>query len=154
MTAPPAIAAATAAVGFLTDLAGTAQANAAYNSAGKAAQSASQYNSRLIDLNLNRQLDLIASDLRTFSSKQRAQISKSGVALSSKSSLVVMNEALNNFEKEAVIARENARFQQVQERFNLNQQQAVLEQQRKARGIQGVASAVGSSASLFASLRS
>lgn len=152
MAAPVAIAAIPAVIGLITDVAGTAQANAAYNSAGKAAQSAAQYNSRLIDLNLNRQLELVASDLRTFSSTQRSQIAKSGVALSSKSSLIVMDEALRNFEKEAVIAKENARFQKAQEQFNLQQQQAVFAQQRKASGIQGILSTATGAASLFSSL--
>ena len=153
MAAPAALPVITAGIGILTDIAGTAQANAAYNSAGTAAMSAAQYNSSLIDLNLNRQLDSISSDLRTFSSTQRAQISKSGVSVSSKSSLLVMSEALRNFEKESVIAKENARFRQQQEQFNLNQQLSVLNQQKKASGIQGILSSASAGASLFSSLQ-
>ena len=98
-----------ASIGLFSQLAGTAQSASSYNSAGDAAISAAQYNSGLIDLNLERQLNEKAAQLKTFSGTQQAQISAAGVGLGTRSSLAIMNQALQNFEKEAVIEKENAK---------------------------------------------
>ena len=148
MGAPTAI----ASIGLGQGLAGTALSVSSYNSAGKAGVSASQYNSKLIDLNLNRQLDSLALELRSFNSKQTAQIAKSGVSVHSKSSLIVMNEALSRFEKEAVLAKENAHLQQQQELFAAQQHQEALRTQSISSGLQGVAQLGFGLTSLFSSL--
>lgn len=148
MGAPAAI----ASIGIIQNLAGTASASAAYNAAGKAALSAAEYNSKLIDRNLNLELDSISRELRTFSSTQRAQIAASGVALSSKSALAVMNESLRTFEKETVIAKENARLQINQEQFNARQQRDALRLQATASSIKGIASSALDLGNLFSSL--
>lgn len=146
MTAPSAI---LAGIGLFTNLASTASSASAYNSAGNAGLTAAAYNSKLIDLNLNRELDEIASELRTFSSTQKAQIAASGVSVHSKSSLVVMNEALSNFEKESVIAKENARLQKSQELFSARQQQEIFRKQSLSSSIGGLLETGTSVLSLF-----
>lgn len=140
-------------IGIVTGLLGTASSVSSYNSAGDAALSAAQYNSKLIDLNLNRELDSISRELRTFSSSQQAQIAASGVSVSSKSSLVLMNEALTNFENEAVIAKENAKLQKETELFAAKQQQQVSKTQGRESGIGGIANAIVQGISLFDSLK-
>ncbi len=152
MSAPSSLGPTTAALGIFADVAGTAQANSAYNSAGDAALSSFEYNSKLIDLNLNRQLDSIAAELKTHNSKQRAQIAKSNISLTSKSSLVLMNEAISNFEKESVLAKENAALQKKSELFKAKQQRDVFRTQATGRTLEGISSAITSTASLFESL--
>ena len=149
MTAPSAI---LTGIGLFTNLIGTASSVSSYNSAGNAGLTAAAYNSKLIDLNLSRELDSIASELKTFTSTQKAQIAASGVSVNSKSSLVIMNEALTKFEKEAVVAKENARLQKAQELFSARQQQEVLRQQALSTGLSGLANTALSAVSLFSIL--
>ncbi len=139
-------AAAFAAIGIITELAGTAQAVSAYNSAGKAGVAAAQYNVKLNEINLNRELNVLSSELKSFSGKQKADIAASGVSVGSKSALFAMNQALSNFEKEALIARENTRFQNDLLLFEAKQQQKAFKAQGKARLLQGLTSAAGSAA--------
>jgi len=148
MGAPTAI----ASIGIITNLVGTASASASYNAAGTAALSAAQYNSKLIERNLNLELNSISRELRTFSSTQRAQIAASGVSVSSKSALAVMNESLRSFEKEAVISRENARLKINQEQFNARQQRDALRLEARASSIKGIARSALDLGNLFRSL--
>ena len=152
MSSPEQLGTITSGLGILSEIGGTALASSAYKSAGDAALSAAQYNSQLIDLNLNRQLDSLAGELRTFTSSQRAQIAKSGVSLTSKSALIVQSEAISNFAKEAVLAKENAKFGKDQQMFAAQQQRSALRTQSFANLLGGLSSAAFSSASLFADL--
>ena len=152
MAAPEQIGAVSSGLGILSQIGGTALTSSSYNSAGAAAISAAQYNSQLIDLNLNRQLDTKAAELRTFSSSQRAQIAKSGVSLTSKSALIVMSEAISNFAKEGILLKENAMFEQRQQLFAAHQQQSALRTQSFASLLGGIGSAALSAGELFADL--
>ncbi len=136
-----------------TQIFGSAQSAAAYGAAGNAAISAAQYNSKLIDRNLSRQLDSIGSDVRTFVSTQRAQIAASGVSVTSKSALTLANETLTNFEKEVVIAKENATLQKNQQIFQAKQQQKALKSQGISSLLLGVTGAGLDVSSLLGSLR-
>lgn len=149
MTAPTSLGATTAGLGILGDIAGTAQSVSSYNSAGSAAISAAGYNIGVIDINLNRQLNDIALELRSFSSRQKSQIAASGVKVTSKSALVVMNDALSKFEKEAVLARENAELQKNRELFVAEQQQQALKTQRTGSILEGIFSGGQSITSLL-----
>ena len=141
-------------VGILSQVAGTAQSISSYNSAGNAALSAFQYNSKLIDLNKNRQLDQLATELRTFSSTQQADIARSGISVNSKSALQTMSDTLSSFEKEAMMVKENAKLERTRELAEFTAQKAQISAQKKAAFIQGLTGAAGGGASLFSSLSS
>lgn len=144
MGAPAAI---FAGIGLITDIAGTAQSVSAYNSAGKAGIAAAQYNTKILDINLNRELNSLSSELRTFTGKQKADIAASGVSVTSKSALFAVSQSLANFEKESIVLKENAEFEKEQILFAARQQQKAFKAQGKARLLQGISSAVGGAGS-------
>lgn len=152
MTSPTGLGTTTAGIGILGDIAGTAQSVSSYNSAGDAAISAAGYNIGVIDVNLSRQLDSIALELSSFSSRQKSQIAASGVKLSSKSSLAVMSDSLAKFEKEAVLARENAELAKNRELFVANQQVQALKTQRTGSILEGIFSGAQGITSLLSEL--
>ena len=60
-----------------------------------------------------------------------------------------MSEAIGNFEKEAVLAKENAKFGKDQQMFAAQQQRSALRTQSFANLLGGLSSAAFSAASLF-----
>jgi Tfp pilus assembly PilM family ATPase len=150
---PTALGAATGALGILGNIAGTAQSVSSYNSAGSAALSAAGYNIGVIDVNLNRQLDSIALELRSFNSRQKSQVASSGVSVTSKSALFIMNDSLAKFGKEVVLAKENAELQKTRELFVAKQQDKALSTQGTARTLQGIFGAAQGITSLLGALK-
>lgn len=142
---------------------GAALQASSYRAAGSAAMSAARYNAQLINLNLGRQLTTLSRQIRTISGSQRAAGGQGDIAISSKSTLAIINDTLSGFEREALLTRNSAKVETEKVLFEGRSQEASLEnqaraavfagetqaKQAKARVVSGAASSFGS---LFSSL--
>ena len=111
---------------------GAALQAASYRAAGSAAMSAARYNAQLINLNLGRQLTTLSRQIRTLSGSQRAAGGVGDIAIGSKSTLAVINDALSGFEREALLTRNTAKVETEKVLFEGRATAAALENQARA----------------------
>ena len=138
---------------------GAALQASSYRSAGSAAMSAARYNAQLINLNLGRQLHTLSRQIRTVTGSQRAAGGVGDIAIGSKSTLAVINDAISGFERESLLTRNSAKVETEKVLFEGRSQQASLENQARSAIFSGEvqakrarASAVSGAASSFGSL--
>lgn len=96
---------------------------AGFRAAGNNAMAAAQYNTKLVDVNLQRQLSDMARQISLVSGAQTAAASASGFSVTSKSTLQVMDESLASFEREILRLQNNAQ----------NEKQGILFEGRSAK---------------------
>lgn len=77
---------------------GTSQQIGAYKAAGSASMASAKYNKQLEDVASQKRETDLGRQLASVMSTQRAQLGASGVSISSKSALALMNESISAFE--------------------------------------------------------
>lgn len=108
----------------------------AYRNNAATAQSVAKYNQSLEILNTNRNLDSLSRTIRKTISSQRVQAISQGISSGSKSSLLVMADTLNNFNRQQVNLKADSRIRQQQIQFNADLESYNFENQARAQEAQ------------------
>ena len=105
-----------------------------FRDSGAAGLQAANFNNQLTDINLSREADALSRSLKRISSTQLTQAAASGIDITSPSVLAVMNETVNQFEREIVDRQVAAENQKRVELFSAQVGQAT--QENKARAVE------------------
>jgi len=103
-----------------------------FRSEGASAIAAANFNNAITEINLSRELDSLNRSLRRLSSTQFTQAAASGIDVTSASVLSVMNETMNQFEREIVNRKISAENEQRVELFEAQVRQVASENQARA----------------------
>lgn len=109
----------------------------AFRNAGVASVAAANYNSSLINLNAQRQMNALSYEIQKFSSAQIAQTAVSGADPKSKSFLLVMSESMSVFENMVLDFRSSVTQQQEATEYEGRAAQVMYENQARASEYQG-----------------
>ena len=118
--------------GIATQARGASLQASGFRSEGASAIAAANFNNAITEINLSRDVDSLNRSLKRLSSTQFTQAAASGIDVTSSSVLAVMNETINQFEREIVNRRISAANQQRVELFEAEVRQASSENQARA----------------------
>lgn len=117
--------------GMRTAQAGYEMQAGGYRQAATSTLHAAYYNVQLNNINLNRNLDAMSRQIRGTSSTQRTQAAATGAAVGSKSFLMVQNETLNAFARQASDLRASNKYQNQAEIYAAQTRAAAFENQAR-----------------------
>lgn len=137
------IPAATGVLGFFGAKRGNNLVIAGLRQVQEGISAASNFNSRIDQINTNRELDNLSKEITRLTASNRASLSVTGIDLGSQSSLAVLNDTLATFERVAAdtlssqqIRAQAREFETAQQRFGIETQISQTRQQQVQRNRQ------------------
>lgn len=117
--------------GIKTQIAGYQMQAAGARTAAASTLNAAYYNVKINNLNANRNLDALSRQIGGFTSRQVAQASTSGASVGSKSFLMVYNDSLNTFTRQAADMRSATKYQNQSEIYAAQSRAVAYENQAR-----------------------
>lgn len=102
-----------------------------FRSGGQSAVNAAKYNAELTTVNFLRERDFLSRQVKSIASTQRSQAAGTGIAVTSGSTLAVMDATFNSFTRQLIQTKQNAEFQIDKQLFE--GQVALAESENRAR---------------------
>lgn len=116
---------------------GSQVAATAFRNAGVASLAAAEYNVSIEQLNTSRNLDALSREIRSFTSSQKVAAASSGLSITSKSFLSVMNDTLDTFSNQVVDVKNSSKQAQKAILFEGKAAQVEFENRARAAEFQG-----------------